>query len=61
MRCKAAPRNDTPFNILAPKALVEAVHDAAARNWQTGSAYARAALLRQLERDGVKLKENAAA
>jgi hypothetical protein len=56
MRCKTAPRNDRHFNIVAPKALVEAVQHMAARNWQSANAYARAALLKQLERDGVKLK-----
>jgi hypothetical protein len=61
MRCKQAPRNDAHFNIVAPKVLVEAVQHAAARNWQSANSYARAALLKQLERDGVKLKENAAA
>jgi hypothetical protein len=61
MRCNQAPRCDTAFNILAPRALVEAVQQAAARNWQPASAYARAALLRQLEHDGIRLKENKAA
>jgi hypothetical protein len=53
---KTAPRNDAHFNIVAPKALVEAVQDMAARNWQSANAYARTALLNQLKRDGVKIK-----
>ena len=63
MRCKPAPRNDGRFNIVAPKALVEAVQDMAARNWQSANAYARGALLAALKRDGVKVevKENDAA
>jgi hypothetical protein len=59
MRCKTAPRCDAHFNIVAPKALVEAVQDMAARNWQSANAYARTALLKQLERDGVKLNDAA--
>jgi hypothetical protein len=60
MRCKHAPRNDAQFNIAAPKALVEAVQDAAARHLQSANSYARGALLRQLERDGIRVKETAA-
>jgi hypothetical protein len=56
MRCRTAPRNDAQFNIVAPKVLVEAVQRVAARNWVSANAYARAALLKQLERDGEKLE-----
>ena len=46
----------TNFNIVAPKALVEAVQQMAARNWVSANAYARAALREQLKRDGVKVE-----
>jgi hypothetical protein len=51
------------FNIVCPRPLLEAVQRAAAQNWQSANAYARAALLKQLQRDGVKLegKQNEAA
>ena len=55
MRCNQAPRNDAHFNIVAPKALVEAVQQMAARNWQSANAYARAALREQLKRDGMRV------
>jgi hypothetical protein len=42
--------------IVAPKALVEAVQDMAARNLISANGYARAALVKQLERDGVRVK-----
>jgi len=63
MRCRTAPRNDVQFNIVCPKALLEAVQDMAAQNWQSANAYARCALLAALKRDGVKVevKENDAA
>jgi len=61
MRCKQAPRNDAHFNILAPRVLVDAVQRTAAQQMQSANSYARAALLRALERDGVKLKEQVAA
>ena len=54
-------RVDSQFNVACPKALVEAVQDAAARNLQSANSYARGALLKALERDGVKLTENVAA
>jgi hypothetical protein len=50
------PRCDAHFNIVAPRVLVDAVQRVAARNWQSTNAYARAALLKQLERDGEKLE-----
>jgi hypothetical protein len=50
------PRCDAHFNIVAPRVLVDAVQRVAARNWQSANAYARAALLKQLERDGEKLQ-----
>jgi hypothetical protein len=50
------PRCDAHFNIVAPRVLVDAVQRVAARNWQSANAYARAALLKQLERDGEKLE-----
>jgi hypothetical protein len=59
MRCKQAPRCDTPFNIVAPRALVEAVQEMAARNRQSANAYARSALLEALKRDGVKVRREA--
>jgi hypothetical protein len=57
MRCKHAPRNDAHFNIVCPKVLVEAVRHAAAQHLQSANAYARGALLKRLEADGVRLKE----
>jgi hypothetical protein len=56
MRCKTAPRFDVQFNIVCPKALVEAVQQMAAQNWISANAYARGALLEALKRDGVKVK-----
>jgi hypothetical protein len=50
------PRCDAHFNIVAPRVLVDAVQRVAARNWQSANAYARAALLKQLEREGEKLE-----
>ena len=50
------PRCDAHFNIVAPRVLVDAVQRVAARNWQSANAYARTALLKQLERDGEKLE-----
>jgi hypothetical protein len=50
------PRCDAHFNIVAPRVLVDAVQRVAARNWQSANAYARAALLKQLERDGEELE-----
>ena len=61
MKLKTAPRNDAHFNIVAPKALVEAVQHVAARNWQSANAYARAALREQLKRDGIKVTEGKSA
>jgi hypothetical protein len=55
------PLNDSHFNIVCPRPLLDAVQDMAARNWISANAYARAALLKQLERDGVKLKVEKAA
>jgi hypothetical protein len=55
------PRCDCAFNIVAPRALVEAVQHAAASSMQSANSYARAALLERLRRDGVKLKESNAA
>jgi hypothetical protein len=50
------PRCDAHFNIVAPRVSVDAVQRVAARNWQSANAYARAALLKQLEREGEKLE-----
>jgi len=50
------PRCDAHFNIVAPRVLVDAVQRVAARNWRSANAYARAALLKQLEREGEKLE-----
>jgi hypothetical protein len=57
MRCRTAPLNDVQFCIVAPRILLEAVRATAAQNLQTMNAYARAALLAQLKRDGVKLEK----
>jgi hypothetical protein len=53
------PRCDTQFTLLAPKALVDAVRLAAARNLQSANSYTRAALLKALERDGIEGNEAA--
>ena len=59
MERSTKPRCDCHFNILAPRALVDAVQAIAARNYQSANSYARAALLKALERDGVNINEAA--